>query len=112
MAERTDQYRFVKLSDMDFCLEEPEQDLRGLRVYDQDGNEMGSVEDLYIDREERKARFLYVSIGGFLRLEKRHVLLPVEAVSEVHEDRVKLDQSRQKIAESPFDANVVPQSLY
>ena len=58
MAERTEQHQLVKLSDSDFRLEAPEQDVRGLDVYDRDGREIGSVEDLYVDTAERKIRFL------------------------------------------------------
>ena len=45
---------FVKLSDSDFVLENPEQDIRGKDVYDVNGQQIGSVDDLYFDRQERK----------------------------------------------------------
>ncbi len=105
----------VRLSDSGLTLEDLTQDVRGLDVYDEDGDQIGTVEDLYADTEERKVRFLDVSAGGFLGLGERRFLIPVEAVSEVlREDVVVVvDQKRHKVAESPlFDADVVPQPAY
>ena len=104
----------VRLSDSGLVLEDLTQDVRGLDVYDEDGDQIGTVEDLYADAEERKVRFLDVSAGGFLGLGERRFLIPVEAVSEVREDGVVVvDQKRRKVAESPlFDADVVPQPPY
>jgi sporulation protein YlmC with PRC-barrel domain len=104
----------VRLSDSGLVLEDLAQDVRGLDVYDEDGDQIGTVEDLYADAEERKVRFLDVSAGGFLGLGERRFLIPVEAVSEVREDGVVVvDQKRRKVAESPlFDADVVPQPPY
>jgi sporulation protein YlmC with PRC-barrel domain len=56
----------TKLSETELPLEEPWQDMRGLDVYDIQDEQMGSVEDLYIDREVRLASYLVVSAGGFL----------------------------------------------
>ena len=104
----------VRLSESGLALEDLTQDVRGLDVYDEDGDQIGTVEDLYADTEERKVRFLDVSAGGFLGLGERRFLIPVEAVSEVREDGVVVvDQKRRKVAESPlFDADVVPQPAY
>ena len=104
----------VRLSDSGLVLEDLTQDVRGLDVYDEDGDQIGTVEDLYADTEERKVRFLDVAAGGFLGLGEKRFLIPVEAVSEVREDGVVVvDQKRRKVAESPlFDADVVPQPLY
>jgi sporulation protein YlmC with PRC-barrel domain len=104
----------VRLSDSELVLEDLTQDVRGLDVYDNDGDQIGTVEDLYADAEERKVRFLDVAAGGFLGLGEKRFLIPVEAVSEVREDAVVVvDQKRRKVAESPlFDADVVPQPLY
>jgi sporulation protein YlmC with PRC-barrel domain len=109
VAERTEQHQLVKLSDSDFRLEAPEQDVRGLDVYDRDGREIGSVEDLYVDTEERKIRFLDVGAGGFLGIGEKQFMIPVEAVVDVGEDGVTIEHGREKVAESPpFDTDVVP----
>ena len=46
-----------KLSESDYQLEEPRQDIRGFDVYDSNGEQIGSVEDFYIDREAHVTRF-------------------------------------------------------
>jgi sporulation protein YlmC with PRC-barrel domain len=82
---------------------------------DVNGEQIGSVEDLYLDtREEglvRAVRFLDVSAGGFLGMGKKHFLVPVEEVSRGvgEEDRVIVSQHRDKVVGSPdFEAEEVP----
>jgi sporulation protein YlmC with PRC-barrel domain len=75
------QPNLVKLSEEDLHLDEPWQDIRGLDVCDVDGEQIGSVEELYVERDSRLPRFLVVSAGGFLGLGKKQFLVPVEEVS-------------------------------
>ena len=98
----------VKLSETDLRLEEPWQDLRGLDVYDNTGEQLGSVEDLFVERETRLASFLIVSAGGFLGMGKKHFLIPIEEVRrEVSEEQVTLNQDGDKVLNSPeFDPGV------
>ncbi len=108
----SDQQRsnLTKLSEVDLRLEEPWQDIRGLDVYDINGEQIGTIEDLYVDREARLARFLDVAAGGFLGVGKKHFLVPVEDVSrDVSEERVTVTQPQDKVLGSPeFDPDVVP----
>jgi sporulation protein YlmC with PRC-barrel domain len=99
----------TKLSEAELPLEEPWQDIRGLEVYDVNGEQIGSVEDLYVDRDSRLPRFLEVSAGGFLGIGKKHFLIPIEEISrEMGEDRVTVNQPRDKVVESPdFDPDDV-----
>lgn len=111
--EKPDRHELVKLSDSDFRLEEPEEDLRGKDVYDRDGDQIGSVEDLYVDTEEREVRFLDVGAGGFLGLGEKHLLIPLEAVTDHDGDRVNVNRHRDQVLGSPpFDAGVVPTTDY
>ena len=98
----------TKLSETDLPLEENWQDMRGLDVYDITDEQIGSVQDLYINREARQPRYLVVSAGGFLGLGKKHFLIPVEEVSrDVGEERVTVTQPREKVVNSPeFDPDV------
>ena len=98
----------TKLSETDLPLEEPWQDMRGLDVYDNRDEQIGSVVDLYLDREVRLASYLVVSAGGFLGIGKNHFLIPVEEVSrDVSEDRVTITVQREKVLNSPeFDPDV------
>jgi sporulation protein YlmC with PRC-barrel domain len=100
----------VRLGDSDFVSANPEVDLRGKAVYDAEGQQIGGVEDLYIDPQEREVRFLEVGAGGFLGIGEKHFLVPVEAVTQVAEGRVAIDPGRtEKMAgPAPFDTKVTP----
>ena len=110
LAEAGIQANLVNLNDTDLHLEEPWQDLRGLDVHDSNGEQIGSVEDVYVDREERVARLLVVSAGGFLGIGKKHFLVPVEEVKRaVDADRITVEHPRDKVLESPeFDPDKEP----
>jgi sporulation protein YlmC with PRC-barrel domain len=102
----------VNLNDTDIHLEEPWQDLRGLDVYDADDDQIGSVEDVYVDREQRQARLLDVSAGGVLGVGKKHFLVPVEDVKrDVNEERITVEHPKDKVTGSPeFDPDAGPRS--
>jgi sporulation protein YlmC with PRC-barrel domain len=107
------QPNLVKLSEEELHLDEPWQDIRGLDVYDVDGEQIGSVEELYVERDSRLPRFLVVSAGGFLGVGKKHFLVPVEEVSrDMGEgERVTLNRDREKVVSSPnFEADEAPTS--
>jgi sporulation protein YlmC with PRC-barrel domain len=80
----------VRLGDSDFVPANPENEVRGKVVYDAEGQRIGTVEDLYIDPKERELRFLEVGAGGFLGIGEKHYLVPVEAVTQVAENRVTI----------------------
>ena len=105
----------ISLGDSDFVSANPEDDLRGKAVYDPHGQRMGSVHDLYVDRQEREARLIEVKDGGLLGIlgpRKRSYLVPVEAVTGVAEDRVTVEPGRTERAPgpAPFNAKVKPPS--
>ena len=105
----------TKLSELDVPLEESWQDTRGLDVYDITDEQIGSVEDLYVDREARQPRFVVVSAGGVLGVGKKHFLIPVEKVSrDMSEERVTVTEPKDKVMNSPefdLDAGVPPADL-
>jgi sporulation protein YlmC with PRC-barrel domain len=101
----------IRLGDSDFVLANPEDDLRSKDVYDVEGQRIGSVEDLYIDRQEREVRFLEVGAGGFLGIGEKRFLVPVEAVAQVAQRWVTIEPGRteKKVSgPAPFDTKVVP----
>jgi len=76
--------------------------MRGLEVYDITDEQVGSVEDLYVDREVRLPSYLVVSAGGFLGVGKKHFVVPVEEVSrDVDEERVTVTVPKEKVLNSP-----------
>jgi sporulation protein YlmC with PRC-barrel domain len=100
----------VRMGESSFVPANPEDDLCGKDVYTIDGKVIGSVEDLYIDRQEREVHFLEVGAGGFLGIGEEHLLVPVEAVTEVAAGRVTIEPGRtQKVdGPAPFDTKVAP----
>jgi sporulation protein YlmC with PRC-barrel domain len=108
------QPKLIKLGDSGFRLVDRASDVRGLGVFNQNGEQMGKVEDLYIDPEERKVRFLDVAAGGIiLGLGEKRFLIPVEAVIKVYEDGITVGQHPEKVSE-PLSLNtkVVSQAAY
>ena len=100
----------VRLGDSDFVPANPEDDVRGKDVYDAVGQRIGSVEDLYIEPQEREMRFLQVSAGGFLGMGEKPLLVPVEAVVKVAEHWLTIEPGRTRKVEgpAPFGTRVAP----
>jgi len=100
----------VKLSDSEIQLDEPWQDVHEFDVYDNNDEQIGSVEDLYVDRQTLHPRFLDVSAGGFLGVGKKHFLIPVEEVNlDPSEERAMVNQERDSVLDSPeFDPDEAP----
>ncbi|MDP8948376.1 MAG: PRC-barrel domain-containing protein [Actinomycetota bacterium] len=89
-----------------------ESDIRGLAVFSENGERMGSVEDFYVDTVEREVRFLEVGAGGFMGLDEKHFLIPVEVV-KIYEDGVTVDQSSEEDNEPLLlNTNAVPDDTY
>ncbi len=93
--------KLVKLGDTDLTVSNPREDIRGRRVVDPNGEEIGHVDALLIDDQESKVRFLRVASGRFLGIAEQTFLLPVDAVTRVGDDQVVVDQTRERIAGAP-----------
>ena len=102
----------IRLGDSDYVPANLDDDLRGKGVLDTEGQRMGRVEDLYIDRQEREVRFLEVSTGGFLGIGQKRFLVPVEAVTKVAEGWVTIEPGRTEKVDrpAPFETKVAPPS--
>ena len=90
-----------RLKDSDLQLADPKADIRGLKVKDVAGEEIGKVDDLLVDDEEQKVRFLEMGSGGLLGLGETKSLIPVEAVARITDEEVYINQSRAKVASAP-----------
>jgi sporulation protein YlmC with PRC-barrel domain len=98
-----------RLADTDLTVANEADDVRGMTVVDRGGDEIGEVDDLVIDEEERKVRLLQVIFGGFLGMGKQKFLVPVDAVTGV-DDMVRIDTDREHVANSPvYDPDLVIQ---
>jgi sporulation protein YlmC with PRC-barrel domain len=97
-----------KLNDTGLTLAEPGQDIRGRKVVDRHGAEIGHISDLFIDEDERKVRMLEIRAGGFLGIGDRHFLLPVDAITNVAKNEVHVNETRERIVGSPvYDPTLI-----
>lgn len=90
-----------KLKDSDLTVAKRDDDVRGRRLVDRDGEELGKVDALFVDEAEKKVRLLRAKSGGFLGIGREHVLVPVEAVTGIGPDEVRVDLTRERLAGAP-----------
>ncbi len=95
--------RLVKLDDFEGELDEQWQDIKGQKVLDKSGGEIGTVEEVYVYRDASAVHLLKVS-GG-----ERSFLVPVDAVTNVTDEGVAVEQAGDVVQTSPeFDSEEVP----
>jgi hypothetical protein len=75
---------------------------------------MGTVANLYVDEDSRQLRFLDVLTSEFLGLERKHHLVPVEAVSEEDPGSITLGVDQEAVESAPrfSDPYVGPEEEY
>ena len=104
----TNTSRLVKLGDTDLAVRDPLEDVRGRTVIDQLGDEIGHVDELLIDDQERRVRFLQVASGGILGLGEQRFLVPVDAVLGLDDNHLVIDQTAEYVSGSPgYDPDLV-----
>lgn len=100
----------TKLGDTDLTVADAAEDIRGHTVIDQSGEDIGTVDGLMIDDAERKVRFLHVAAGGFLGIGEKTFLIPVDAISSIEDEQVRVDQTRERIVSGPaYDPDIATQ---
>lgn len=83
-------------------------DIRGRKIKDKNGEDIGKVDELLIDDQEQKVRFLVVTDGGFLGIGKTKSFIPVDAITKITADEVNIDHSRSHVAGAPrYDPDLV-----
>ena len=99
-----------KLSETGQTVANADDDIRGRNVKAKDGSDLGTVDDLLIDDQERKVRFLRVEHGGFLGFGDTKSFIPVDAITRITKDDVFIDRSREQVAAAPrYDPDLVSQ---
>jgi sporulation protein YlmC with PRC-barrel domain len=110
MAKQESKAALVRLSDSDLTLANRDEDIRARAVFDMAGEELGDVDDLFIDEAQHKVRFLEVASGGFLGLGATKFLIPVDAIRRITPVAVYISQSREQVAGAPrYDPALVDQ---
>ena len=91
----------LKLSDSNLTVAFPEEDIRGRKAVDRNGDEIGDVDDLIIDDREQKVRFMQVGAGGILGMGETKLMIPIDAITRVTADTVHVDQTRERMVGAP-----------
>lgn len=103
----------LSLNDTDLTTEDPAEDIRKKDVVDAAGEKIGHVSDLMVDSSAHKVRLIEVAHGGLLGIGQEKILIPVDAIKRISDDRVHIDRSRQSVAEAPvYDPDVVEEDSY
>jgi hypothetical protein len=72
---------------------------------------VGTVANLYVEEEERQLRFVDVLTSDFLSLERKHHLVPIEAVSEEGPGLITIGVNKETVERAPSfpHPHVVPE---
>ena len=93
----------VRVDDFDGELDEEWQEAKGGKVFDKNGDEVGTVEDLYVWEGAEAVHLIKAEVEG------RHVLIPTDAVTNTTEEGIEVEQVKEVILESPeHDSDDVP----
>jgi len=100
----------VKLGDSNLALSNSGDDIRDRKVIDANGQDIGHVSALFIDKKERKIRFLQVKAGGFLGIGEQEFLVPIEDVTRTEPAEIHVNHSREHVIAAPhFDPKLTTQ---
>ncbi|WP_129662666.1 PRC-barrel domain-containing protein [Phytoactinopolyspora endophytica] len=103
----------VHLNDTDLTLADEADDVRGRKVLVRGAQEIGKVDDLVIDPDERRVRFLLVGAGGFLGIGEQKRLIPVDAIESVDDDAVHIGKDQGHVADAPeYDPSLIQEPSY
>ena len=83
----------------------PQHELRQKSVLDSRGSIVGTVANLFVDEGSRQLRFVDVLTSEFLGMERKHHLLPVEAVSKEDSGSITLGVDQETVERAPAFPN-------
>lgn len=101
MALYDESATLVRLSDTSLTVQDPAEDVRGYKMVDKDGKEIGEVNELLIDERDKKVRFLEAESGGVLGIGSTQYLLPVDTVTKIVDETVHVNLASEAIADAP-----------
>jgi sporulation protein YlmC with PRC-barrel domain len=99
MAERRGVFRLAETTLIDIS---PTDDLRGRRVIDSAGREIGTVSDLIVDEHEELVRFFEVHWARGVNRENGDTLIPIDTVNHVTDQEVHVNLSEDKVCTAPL----------
>jgi hypothetical protein len=87
----------------------PDQELRKKGVFDSGSWHIGHVENLYVEEESRRLRFVDVVTSGFMGLGRKHCLVPVEAITEQAPGSITLEVDQRTLESESAPTFLNPQ---
>ena len=87
----------------------PDQELRKKDVFDSGSWHIGHVENLYVEEDSRRLRFVDVVTSGFLGLGRKHCLVPVEAITEQAPGSITLEVDQRTLESESAPTFLNPQ---
>ena len=107
------QAMLIRLSETGETVARVEDDVRGRKVRDRDGEELGEVKDLLVDDREHRVRLLQVEHGGILGFGAQHAFIPVDAITSIGPEEVVVDVTREHVAGAPtYDPELVDEPVF
>lgn len=86
LESKHSQYGLKKLKGSDYEIAEGQPDIRGWDVKDENGKQIGEIEELIFDENARKVRYMVVDLeDNEFDLDDREVLLPI-GMAQLHKD--------------------------
>jgi hypothetical protein len=79
----------------------PQHEMRQKSVLDSGGSVVGTVANLYVDEDSKQLRFVDVLSSDFLGLERKHHLVPIEALSEEDPGSITLGVDQETVESAP-----------
>jgi sporulation protein YlmC with PRC-barrel domain len=103
----------VPLGESEYRLSDDSEDIRGRKVVDRNGDEIGKVKSLFIDEDEQRVRLLELESGGLLGFGSETRLVPVDAIAEISEDSVRIGATGEQVQSAPvYDPDVTHDDHY
>jgi hypothetical protein len=100
--------KLIFLREGQLTVHDPQEDIRGRRVLNRDSQDIGRIHDLLVDERERRVRFMELASGGHFGFGEKKFLLPIDVITEIDEDAVKIDQTTERIEDAPaYDPAIV-----
>ena len=89
------------LRDIGETVANADEDVRGRKVLDNEGNGIGTIDGLMVDDAQNKVRLLVVECGGFLGLGATHVMISIDAITSITGDTVTIDRGGHHLRGAP-----------
>lgn len=86
--------------------------ITGTKVTNEQGDDLGKIEDLMVDLESGKVSYAVVSFGGFLGMGNKLFAVPLQAMHvDTKDEEFHLNESKERLENAPgFDKDNWPDS--